>query len=167
MWVRYAAIFATLGASWYAQLLLGQTSFGLATVAAIVLGLCCALVWLGPRSNHEVGRVSDVPSAMAHLLRIARRRQIGLMPMHDSSHFSITHNPTVWRLLGMTHDFFNGSSYLVWLYQHMVGHHPYTNIDGADPDIETSTRPAEQPDGPTTGVSLTPLAPPGNVHWGP
>ena len=29
--------------------------------------------------------------------------------------------------------------YLVWLYQHMLGHHPYTNIDGADPDIDTST----------------------------
>ncbi|KNC79629.1 Delta(5) fatty acid desaturase [Sphaeroforma arctica JP610] len=63
---------------------------------------------------------------------------VGLMPMHDSSHFSFTHNPTVWFALGATHDFVNGASYLCWLYQHMLGHHPYTNIDGADPDIVTS-----------------------------
>lgn len=62
------------------------------------------------------------------------------MPMHDSSHFSVTHNPKVWKYLGATHDFFNGASYLVWLYQHMLGHHPYTNIDGADPDIVTSEK---------------------------
>eukprot|EP00160_Parvularia_atlantis_P015967 Unigene4834_Nuclearia_a/m.14782 Unigene4834_Nuclearia_a/g.14782 ORF Unigene4834_Nuclearia_a/g.14782 Unigene4834_Nuclearia_a/m.14782 type:complete len:441 (+) Unigene4834_Nuclearia_a:492-1814(+) len=61
---------------------------------------------------------------------------IGLMPMHDGSHFSTTHSPLVWKLLGGTHDFFNGASYLVWLYQHMLGHHAYTNIDGADPDID-------------------------------
>ncbi|KJE95754.1 delta-5 fatty acid desaturase [Capsaspora owczarzaki ATCC 30864] len=65
---------------------------------------------------------------------------IGLMPMHDASHFSITRNQTVWRVLGATHDIFNGASFLVWLYQHMLGHHPYTNIDGADPDIVTGEK---------------------------
>lgn len=65
---------------------------------------------------------------------------IGLLPMHDGSHFSITHNPNVWRALGATHDFVNGASYLIWLYQHMLGHHPYTNIEGADPDIVTSEK---------------------------
>lgn len=64
--------------------------------------------------------------------------QLGLLPLHDGSHFANTHSPLVWRLLGATHDFLNGSSYLIWLYQHMLGHHPYTNIDGADPDIETA-----------------------------
>lgn len=62
------------------------------------------------------------------------------MPLHDGSHFAITRKPWVWRALGATHDFLNGSSYLVWLYQHMLGHHAYTNIDGADPDIETGAR---------------------------
>eukprot|EP00123_Amoebidium_parasiticum_P000149 comp10384_c0_seq1/m.5162 comp10384_c0_seq1/g.5162 ORF comp10384_c0_seq1/g.5162 comp10384_c0_seq1/m.5162 type:complete len:449 (-) comp10384_c0_seq1:695-2041(-) len=65
---------------------------------------------------------------------------IGLHPMHDSSHMSITGNPIVWRILGASHDFINGASYLVWLYQHMLGHHPYTNIDGADPDIVTAEK---------------------------
>lgn len=63
---------------------------------------------------------------------------IGLMPMHDSSHFSITHNPTLWTLIGYTHDLFNGCSNRVWAYQHMLGHHAYTNIDGVDPDIMTA-----------------------------
>lgn len=64
--------------------------------------------------------------------------QIGLHPLHDASHFAITHNPSVWKWIGASHDFLNGSSYLIWVYQHMLGHHPYTNIPGADPDIATS-----------------------------
>eukprot|EP00736_Rhodelphis_marinus_P013637 Rmarinus@m.27953 len=63
---------------------------------------------------------------------------VGLMPMHDSSHFSVTHNPTVWKLIGLTHDLANGASFHNWMYQHTLGHHPYTNIDGADPDICTN-----------------------------
>lgn len=69
---------------------------------------------------------------------------IGLMPMHDASHFSISHNPILWRNLGLLHDFLNGCSSRVWAYQHMLGHHPYTNIDDADPDIMTASK--EVPD---------------------
>lgn len=65
---------------------------------------------------------------------------IGLMPMHDCSHFAITHNPTVWKYIGALHDLFNGASFRVWEYQHMLGHHPYTNIDEADPDIMTASK---------------------------
>ncbi|KXN67834.1 delta 5 fatty acid desaturase [Conidiobolus coronatus NRRL 28638] len=64
--------------------------------------------------------------------------QVGLHPLHDASHFAITHKPLVWKALGATHDIINGSSYLIWTYQHMVGHHSYTNIPGLDPDIYTS-----------------------------
>ena len=60
------------------------------------------------------------------------------MPLHDASHCAVTSNPWVWRILGATHDFINGASYLNWCYQHMLGHHPYTNIAGADPDITTA-----------------------------
>ena len=28
------------------------------------------------------------------------------------------------------------------LTQHVLGHHPYTNVDGADPDIQTADEPA-------------------------
>lgn len=65
---------------------------------------------------------------------------IGLMPMHDCSHFSITHSPLIWKWLGAMHDLFNGASFHVWEYQHMLGHHPYTNIDDADPDVMTASK---------------------------
>lgn len=27
-----------------------------------------------------------------------------------------------------------------WIHQHVIGHHSYTNIDGADPDIVTAAQ---------------------------
>lgn len=63
---------------------------------------------------------------------------VGLHPMHDNSHFSFTSSPTIWCILASTHDFINGASHLVWRYQHIVGHHPYTNIKDADPDIHVN-----------------------------
>eukprot|EP00735_Rhodelphis_limneticus_P003845 TRINITY_DN15373_c0_g1::TRINITY_DN15373_c0_g1_i1::g.22739::m.22739 TRINITY_DN15373_c0_g1::TRINITY_DN15373_c0_g1_i1::g.22739 ORF type:complete len:486 (+),score=156.74,sp/O74212/D5FAD_MORAP/46.31/9e-136,FA_desaturase/PF00487.19/7.4e-30,Cyt-b5/PF00173.23/4.3e-24 TRINITY_DN15373_c0_g1_i1:110-1567(+) len=64
---------------------------------------------------------------------------VGLMPQHDGSHFSFTHSPLVWNLMMFSHDMTNGASSYNWMYQHILGHHPYTNIDGADPDIWTNT----------------------------
>lgn len=63
---------------------------------------------------------------------------IGLVNNHDSSHCAVTHHPTLWRVIGHIHDFLNGASFYVWIYQHTLGHHPYTNIDGLDPDIVTT-----------------------------
>lgn len=60
--------------------------------------------------------------------------------MHDASHFCITHHPLVWRLGNSLHDILNGASHVVWAYQHVMGHHPYTNIDGSDPDIMTAAK---------------------------
>lgn len=42
-------------------------------------------------------------------------------------------------MVGSVHDVFQGASILAWMYQHTLGHHPYTNIDGADPDIVTAS----------------------------
>jgi len=61
-----------------------------------------------------------------------------MVNVHDASHFTITRNPIVWRVVGHIHDFLLGCSYYVWVYQHIFGHHPYTNIDGFDPDISTA-----------------------------
>lgn len=63
---------------------------------------------------------------------------IGLVNNHDSSHCAVTSHPTLWRVVGHVHDFLNGASFYVWIYQHVFGHHPYTNIDGMDPDIVTA-----------------------------
>ncbi|XP_020623464.1 acyl-lipid (8-3)-desaturase-like [Orbicella faveolata] len=61
-----------------------------------------------------------------------------MINIHDASHFAVTSNPIVWRVVGHIHDYLNGCSYHVWIHQHIFGHHPYTNIDGFDPDISTA-----------------------------
>ena len=75
------------------------------------------------------------------------------------SHFAITHNEWVWLLVGIPPQFMAFSHY-VWNHQvkrtlhsllldttrlslslslqHVVAHHSFTNIEGADPDIATA-----------------------------
>lgn len=42
--------------------------------------------------------------------------------------------------MGSVHDFYHGASMYAWIHQHTFGHHQYTNIDGADPDIVTAAQ---------------------------
>ncbi|KAK3742746.1 hypothetical protein QZH41_018952 [Actinostola sp. cb2023] len=64
-----------------------------------------------------------------------------LTNVHDASHFAITRSPWVWKFVGIgVHNVMVGCSYSVWVLQHTFGHHPYTNVDGADPDIVTSEK---------------------------
>jgi len=60
---------------------------------------------------------------------------ISLIPVHEASHASLTRSPWTWRLLGATHDIANGASFYMWCHQHFLGHHPFTNVEGTDPDI--------------------------------
>lgn len=74
--------------------------------------------------------------------------------VHDSSHSAITHDPRIWDGMGTIYNFVMGYSDIMWFYKHgqyfikkfefpsalsktVLGHHPYTNIEGADPDIST------------------------------
>lgn len=41
----------------------------------------------------------------------------------------------VWQSMAAMHDFLHGCSSVSWYYQHVLGHHVYTNVDGADPVI--------------------------------
>ncbi|RHZ54733.1 hypothetical protein Glove_423g15 [Diversispora epigaea] len=107
IWIRYALIYGSLIGSYYAQFY----------IPSIV-----EMTWL--------------QIILAIILGFSCS-QVGLNQLHDSSHFSVTHDPFVWRILGATHDFLNGCSNLIWMYQHVLGHHIYTNIAGADPDILT------------------------------
>jgi len=59
-----------------------------------------------------------------------------LHTMHDSSHLAIGPNETWWRFIGrFCMDWFAGASVYSWYNQHTIGHHVYTNIMGADPDL--------------------------------
>lgn len=56
--------------------------------------------------------------------------------MHDASHTSIGYGPTWWKVIGQfTMEWCAGAAFKSWYYQHVVGHHVYTNIMGSDPDL--------------------------------
>jgi fatty acid desaturase len=59
-----------------------------------------------------------------------------LHTMHDASHLAIGSTPSWWRYMGrLCMDWFAGASLYSWYNQHTIGHHVYTNIMGADPDL--------------------------------
>lgn len=56
--------------------------------------------------------------------------------MHDASHLAIGSTPTTWSVIGrLCMDWYAGASLYSWLNQHTIGHHVYTNVMGADPDL--------------------------------
>lgn len=56
--------------------------------------------------------------------------------MHDAAHAAIGHSETWWKVVGRgCLDIFAGGSMITWHHQHIIGHHVYTNVFKADPDI--------------------------------
>lgn len=56
--------------------------------------------------------------------------------MHDSSHTAFGPTETWWKLAGrFAMEWYAGASMMSWQHQHVVGHHIYTNVMGADPDM--------------------------------
>lgn len=60
---------------------------------------------------------------------------VGFCVMHDANHGAASSSPRVNRLLSFSLDLLGASSAL-WRHKHNVLHHTYTNISGADPDLE-------------------------------
>lgn len=60
---------------------------------------------------------------------------MGFYTLHDSCHASFSKSPFVWNILRRIYESFTGLNTLLWIYQHGIGHHPFTNVVGADPDI--------------------------------
>ncbi len=61
---------------------------------------------------------------------------IGMGVMHDAIHGSYSSNKTVNKLMAQTMNLV-GANESVWRIQHNVLHHTYTNIEGADDDLNT------------------------------
>eukprot|EP01087_Luapelamoeba_hula_P000145 TRINITY_DN10089_c0_g2_i1.p1 TRINITY_DN10089_c0_g2~~TRINITY_DN10089_c0_g2_i1.p1 ORF type:complete len:458 (-),score=57.87 TRINITY_DN10089_c0_g2_i1:81-1454(-) len=62
-----------------------------------------------------------------------------LIPVHEASHAAFQGRfPIVSRFFGAFLDYVNGCSYYMWLHQHFLGHHPYTNLSDVDPDVHTN-----------------------------
>src|SRR5262249_12884570 len=60
---------------------------------------------------------------------------IGFNLMHDGSHGAFSNLKVVNYGMAWMLDLLGGSSY-IWHWQHTIVHHTYTNINGADDDIE-------------------------------
>ena len=60
---------------------------------------------------------------------------VGFSIQHDANHDAYSRNHTVNRILERTLDMLGASSYL-WRWKHNVFHHTYTNVHGADFDID-------------------------------
>jgi len=59
-----------------------------------------------------------------------------LHQMHDAGHSAIGYTPLWWNIMGrLVMDWMAGASMVSWHHQHIIGHHIYTNIMGADPDM--------------------------------
>jgi fatty acid desaturase len=56
--------------------------------------------------------------------------------MHDCSHTAFGHSESWWRFWGrLLMDYYVGCSMTSWHNQHTIGHHIYTNVFKADPDL--------------------------------
>jgi linoleoyl-CoA desaturase len=62
---------------------------------------------------------------------------IGFGVSHDALHEAYASSPTWNRILGWSFDLMGANGYM-WKLTHNVIHHTYTNIDGADDDLEVS-----------------------------
>jgi len=73
--------------------------------------------------------------AFAVLLGVAQALPL-LHTMHDASHLAIGSTPMWWHVMGrIPMDWLAGASVYSWYNQHTIGHHVYTNVQGADPDV--------------------------------
>jgi linoleoyl-CoA desaturase len=59
---------------------------------------------------------------------------VGFSVQHDANHAAYSKSSTVNRGMGLTLDLLGASSYL-WRFKHNVAHHTFTNLAGADDDI--------------------------------
>lgn len=94
-------------------------------------------LFVGPLTIINLGIIAS-PGLLFLLYSIAGLGMagIGMGIMHDAIHGSYSPNKTVNRYMGYTMNLIGASS-AIWRVQHNVLHHTYTNITGADDDINT------------------------------
>lgn len=74
-------------------------------------------------------------SLAAGLLAGFVMNMIGFCVMHDGSHYGISANPLVNRVLHTLWSDWNLWSHFLWLRHHTYGHHSYTGVYRRDPDL--------------------------------
>ena len=64
--------------------------------------------------------------------------ETGLNIQHDANHGSVSRNPNVNWLLGLSENWIGGSQ-INWIHQHVVQHHLHTNDVHLDPDMASTS----------------------------
>ena len=65
------------------------------------------------------------------------KAEVGVSIQHDANHGAYAPLGWVGDVIGVTLDLVGASSFM-WKQQHVVGHHAYTNVVSADPDVRVS-----------------------------
>ena len=93
------------------------------------------LVWFGVSYSLLVFAATNVWQGIALSLSLALAMAgIGFGIQHDANHGGYSRHRVVNSVMAMTLDMLGASSYL-WRFKHNVSHHTYTNLHGADDDI--------------------------------
>jgi len=104
-----------------------QLAFKSFIIMAWLAASYCLLVFRAEAWWHAVPLAASLGLAMA---------AVGFNIQHDGNHGSFSERGWVSRVAGAGLDLLGGSSYL-WRFQHNVLHHSFTNLAGADHDIDT------------------------------
>jgi linoleoyl-CoA desaturase len=94
------------------------------------------LVWFGASYALLVfAATTFLQGALLSLSLALAMAGIGFGIQHDANHGAYSSRANVNRVMGMTLDMLGASSYL-WRFKHNLSHHTYTNLAGADDDID-------------------------------
>ncbi len=96
------------------------------------------LTWLATSYILLVFYANSLASGIVAALAVAAGIVlVGFNLMHDGAHDSYSANKKINRMAAWTLDFIGGSQ-MLWRQKHNILHHTYTNIAGADDDLNTS-----------------------------
>src|SRR4051794_5392334 len=102
----------------------------------VALKIAVMLTWLA--ASWALAMFVPLPFWALGLLAISiglATAGIGFSVMHDANHGATSSSPWLNRVLSLSLDLIGASSAL-WRDKHNVKHHTYTNVAGADPDLE-------------------------------
>ena len=115
---------------------------------SMVLKTVTILIWFA--SSYALLVFADVTWWQGALLALSLALAMagtGFAIQHDANHGAYARRRSVNRLMGFTLDLLGASSY-VWHWKHNILHHTYTNVHGADHDINIQPFARLSPDQP-------------------
>jgi fatty acid desaturase len=117
---------------------------GLVRMAFVIptafLGYAISMGWVWPSVFAPIGTWAGFAIAAIAAIVFGICQALPLLHvMHDASHVAIGHGETWWKAIGrISMEWYAGASMMSWHHQHVVGHHIYTNVVEADPDLPVS-----------------------------